>query len=234
MKKLDTVENEDTRILTKNPYICYPVNVLSVVLERYGDEKDTVWNYNFKLWEALLNKLDSKGHLIIEKRYKDGCTLKEIGETLGVTRERVRQLESLTLHDLSCELEKCASVDTTEFLRCRDSLGKVSVEKSRAMKLIGITMRGYCKPDKQGSYDYLITPLSEMGFSNRAMTVFDKFGIELLGELICLDVTNDAMFNDIWGFGKSTREEVADKVKKVAGYEFKNIDRVYDRKGHKD
>ena len=49
-----------------------------------------------ELW-ASVDTLKEKGSLILHERYQNGKTLQEIGDNLGVTRERVRQIESESL-----------------------------------------------------------------------------------------------------------------------------------------
>ena len=49
-----------------------------------------------ELW-ASVDTLKEKESLILHERYQNGKTLQEIGDNLGVTRERVRQIESESL-----------------------------------------------------------------------------------------------------------------------------------------
>lgn len=46
-----------------------------------------------EIWDELLRRLTDRERFLIELRYREGLTLFETGEVLGITRERVRQLE---------------------------------------------------------------------------------------------------------------------------------------------
>ena len=63
---------------------------------------------------GLLKTVDSRGADIIRQRYSlDGRparTLEEIGSNYGVTRERIRQVQSATLKELRAKQEKLAEV----------------------------------------------------------------------------------------------------------------------------
>lgn len=57
-----------------------------------------------KVCNQLLNELDEKEETVLRKRFGIGtnqtCTLEEVGEYIGVTRERIRQIEQKALNKL--------------------------------------------------------------------------------------------------------------------------------------
>ena len=52
-----------------------------------------------------LSGLPERERLLVSLYYYEGLTLKEIGESLGLTRERVRQIENEALGKLSASLQ---------------------------------------------------------------------------------------------------------------------------------
>lgn len=51
-----------------------------------------------KLFDMMTAELDQRSRQIIRMRFEEGKTLREIGETLDITKERVRQLEEKALN----------------------------------------------------------------------------------------------------------------------------------------
>lgn len=64
----------------------------------YEDLEESIFEDQARkeLW-ASVDTLEEKESLILHERYQNGKTLQEIGDNLGVTRERVRQIESKSL-----------------------------------------------------------------------------------------------------------------------------------------
>ena len=73
-----------------------------------GPEEELIDNDNLKHVSQLLDEIDSREATILRMRFglndSEPRTLKEIGEVLGLTRERVRQIESEALKKLNRSL----------------------------------------------------------------------------------------------------------------------------------
>jgi RNA polymerase primary sigma factor len=70
-----------------------------------GPEAELIENDNLKHVYEMLEKMDTRDSTILRMRFgldnSDPKTLKEIGESLGLTRERVRQIETEALNKLA-------------------------------------------------------------------------------------------------------------------------------------
>lgn len=68
-------------------------------------DKDLLDNYELQKINELLHAIDEREALILKLRYgigdKEPMTLKDIGEVIGLTRERVRQIENEALKKLN-------------------------------------------------------------------------------------------------------------------------------------
>lgn len=66
-------------------------------------------------WIAKLRKfLPARDHEILMLRYHEGLTLEETGERMGVTRERIRQLESRAIRRLQQETESTLLMENSK------------------------------------------------------------------------------------------------------------------------
>ena len=69
------------------------------------DDKLIEHNHNPSVLQ-LLEPLNDKEKYVIYHRYISGNTLKEIGDTLNYTRERIRQIENVALNKMRKHIEK--------------------------------------------------------------------------------------------------------------------------------
>lgn len=64
----------------------------------------TINTQHFEQWRAILGVLTEREALVISRRFgllsHDCATLEEVGQELGVTRERIRQIEAKALRKL--------------------------------------------------------------------------------------------------------------------------------------
>ena len=74
------------------------IEIISDEHDYYEDLEQSIFEDQARkeLW-ASVDTLKEKESLILHERYQNGKTLQEIGDNLGVTRERVRQIESESL-----------------------------------------------------------------------------------------------------------------------------------------
>lgn len=74
------------------------IEIISDEHDYYEDLEQSMFEDQVRkeLW-ASVDTLKEKESLILHERYQNGKTLQEIGDNLGITRERVRQIESESL-----------------------------------------------------------------------------------------------------------------------------------------
>lgn len=63
----------------------------------------------------VLGKLDARSRQIVQLRYYEGLTLGEVGEAMGVTRERVRQLETRIFEKFARQADRLHQPRVAEF-----------------------------------------------------------------------------------------------------------------------
>lgn len=102
LKKMTKQKHEyEERIRNINICAVYPYNLLLDILEANGrSETDDVMYYSPRLVKEQILKLSEREQQVIEMRYSYNFTLEEIGQKLGVTRERIRQVEAKAIRKL--------------------------------------------------------------------------------------------------------------------------------------
>ena len=119
--------------------------------------------FNATRIKGLINSLREKHQEIIYLRFWRCCTLKKIGEKLGITKERVRQLQRKALRRL--ELSK------DEFLAVN---GKIEIEKKHVI----------IKEIKRGNVISCDLPLSLLRLSTRAHNALKEAKLYTIKDLL--------------------------------------------------
>jgi len=93
--------------ITRNEARPYPLNLIDAIMDcstylaaKPVEREDLPVDFDRRLAVALSTLPDERATDIILARYNDGATLQAIGDELGVTRERVRQLVEKYLRKL--------------------------------------------------------------------------------------------------------------------------------------
>lgn len=106
LKEVELIENQND-VIPEDFF-----NLADVLYDNYclNDEVDEIWNRT-RLHEILKNELTPKEYQVISERYglnksDTEKTLNEVGESLGVSRERIRQIENKAFKKLNSTLTK--------------------------------------------------------------------------------------------------------------------------------
>lgn len=119
--------------------------------------------------DCLLARLNDRERETVEMRFRDGLTLKECGEKLGVTRERVRQIQLMALRKIR---------ESGSML----SLGINEYERRKAEE--DIAQKNRLQEIDQQIQNGKITPIEILDFSVRSYTALRKSGITSVDHLV--------------------------------------------------
>lgn len=214
----------NTRLLLDHPYCVediYPYNVLisatidfryigTDAVEHYETNPDVELPFTYRqltLEEAeniITNVLTNREAMVIRARYQESLTLEATGMRLGVTRERIRQIEHKALRKI------CISANRVLSKRDEDErlLNRLIVENRELRNQLnlrdGLPLRT----------ETLDTTLKELCFSVRTYNCLKRRGINTLYDI----VTYDKELSHIRNLGQHSVEEIIRTVKDYTSY----------------
>ena len=184
----------------------YPYNLVEDVLQ---EECQNIMDQDrIDGIEAAVDVLNDREKHILELRYKNGMTLREVGEILGVTRQRVREIQVRILKKLRNQ--------------SRIRLVKYGLSFVEAENEVEHT-------------DILDAPIYELDLSTRVHNCLARANIKTLGDLI--NFCDEYRAYDPYGLfgligirniGRKSYAEIIQKLKYVWGFSleayFKKLD----------
>ena len=177
----------------------YPINLLKVIAAEQT-------RFEFNADEITEDKLDGLAHIIaslsereqqiLQLRYQERKTLREIGEIVGVTLERIRSQEHRAIYRL-------ASPSRLGYIK----YGKVAYEKLIAER----------KAEKEKEYNErgFNIPLEELDLSVRAFNNLKKIGCDTVADVVDLAEEKILSVNSL---GVKTRTEIAVKLVSLGAF----------------
>lgn len=167
-------------------------------------------HFNERL-EFLLQKfvITDREEKIIRLYYIDGKTFEEIGKEFGVTRERIRQIQTKAIKKLKlfakyfyggkwCLMEDLAKEEYQKYLETQKSYWKYESAKQYILQYES----GIFLPIKEQKIDNL-------DLSMRSYNCLKRAGIRTIGDLLELN------YNDLFkirNMGRKSMKEVLDKI----------------------
>ena len=177
----------------------YPINLLKTIAAEQT-------RFEFNADEITEDKLDGLAHIIaslsereqqiLQLRYQERKTLREIGEIVGVTLERIRSQEHSAIYRL-------ASPSRLGYIK----YGKVAYEKLIAER----------KAEKEKEYNErgFNIPLEELDLSVRAFNNLKKIGCDTVADVV--DLTEEKILS-VNSLGVKTRTEIAVKLVSLGAF----------------
>lgn len=169
-------------MLKKDIRYDYPRNLMAAIMKQdyYNDRLPDIEDVTNTLLTLLPHEKD-----VIEFRYKDGLTLKETGEYVGVTGERIRQIELKALRKLrhKSRLNNLVyvQVKASDYNVLLNEVRKLRADVSRLMIEMDTDPDFIIKKNKQVSID-------ELNLSIRPYNCLKRAGINTIGDILTHDL----------------------------------------------
>ena len=175
--------------------------------EESDDELDLSYrNVTPADFDKIFRNLSYREQTIIEMRYRDSMTLDEVGKKVGVTRERVRQIEFKALRKINRDVIRLIRDERPEI----DQLKKENAELRQyiaELQRISSQASGLKAPETVKPL-LLDTVVEEFDFSVRTYNCLKRAQLNTLGDI----VNYTERFDHIRNLGKRSLEEIITTV----------------------
>lgn len=222
-KALDAKDRERVNLLRVYPYNLIPL------INGEDDESDIrAWEEDNKVYysprlieEVMTQHLTERENKILQMRYEWGMSLEEVGKELGVTRERIRQVEARAIRKLKHQYYK-GTIRCVPESELREAQGEADHYKEQAEylqaeldKIRNITPEQRTEAEKKGTF--LETSIDELDLSVRSYKCCKRAGINTLGDLCGKTYTE---MQKVRNLGKKSLQEIENKMNEY-GLRFK-------------
>lgn len=187
-------------MLKKDIRYDYPRNLMAAIMQQdyYNDKLPDIEDVTNTLLTLLPHEKD-----VIEFRYRDGLTLKETGENLGVTHERIRQIELKALRKLrhKSRLNNLVyvQVKASDYNALLNEVRKLRADVSRLMIEMDTDPDFIIKKNKQ-------VPIDELDLSIRPYNCLLRAGINTIGDILTHDLLR------VRNLGRKSLREIVNAV----------------------
>lgn len=187
-------------MLKKDIRYDYPRNLMAAIMQQdyYNDKLPDIEDVDNTLLTLLPHERN-----VIEFRYRDGLTLKETGENLGVTHERIRQIELKALRKLrhKSRLNNLVyvQVKASDYNALLNEVRKLRADVSRLIIEMDTDPDFIIKKNKQVSVD-------ELDLSIRPYNCLIRAGIHTIGDILTHDLLR------VRNLGRKSLSEIVNAV----------------------
>ena len=168
-------------------------------------------------FDSVFRELTYREQTVIEMRYRDSLTLDEVGKKIGVTRERIRQIEFKALRKIYIDLTRLirdAKPETNQLMKENEELRRYITELQTTL-----AQTSKLKVPETIKALSLDTPIEEFDFSVRTYNCLKRARIST-----ALDIVNYTdRFDYIRNLGKRSLQEIISVIEsKYPAYHYDN------------
>ena len=201
----------------------WPYNLLEQVSTVEGEDPLDHLSTEGELFLAMcMCRLTESEKRVIKLRYFEQKTSKEVGQIIGVTQERVRQIEAkgvrklrwgdcnyILRHGAKAYMDKRVNEKVDEIIKTRMK----ELEDEYRAKMAGVIITDdESKRDMIGKL--MATTFAELDLSVRSTNCLNRSLVHTVGELIERYPTYEKLY-EIRNLGRKSSEEIIDKVQSL-------------------
>lgn len=198
----------------------YPFNLIRDI---HGDEKHETKNSETAYIKGLfeqINTLGEREQAVIALRYEQGLTLKQCGEKLGVSPERIRQnlMTALRLLRYPSRAVHRRAVSEKDWRDCQNENAHLRQENDSLKSILHGVIDGSIKPEdivhnhggiiktkKMTREELLHTPIEQLEITTRSYNALIRSGFITLGSIAN---TTERDLRKIRNLGESSLNEI--------------------------
>ena len=219
-KALVAKDRERVNLLKIYPYNLIPIitgeDDISYLRSDAGEENEEPMRYYSPgIIEDVMHKaLTEREDKVLQMRYEWGLTLDQAGAELGITRERVRQIENKALRKLNyrTHLHELECVPKKDLMEAQSQVENYKAQADYLQRELdrirGIVPAQREEAEQKGTL--LETPIENLDLSVRSYNCLKRAGIQALGDL-CGKTYTEMM--KVRNLGKRSLAEIEDKMK---------------------
>lgn len=196
----------------------YPYNLIPIITGEddtdVGEEtEESIRYYSPGIIEDVMRKtLTERENKVLQMRYEWGMSLEEVGSEIGVTKERIRQIEARAIRKMrmrKLDIMCAPAIDYRKELSDNEVLrNQVNYLQSELDKIRGISELQREEADKKRSI--MEASIDVLDLSTRAYNCCLRAGIKTLGDLCGKTY---AEMTKVRNLGKRSLAEIEDRMK---------------------
>lgn len=185
---------------------CYPFNVMKKILGESYEDYDFSCKLIIKVFQEDLSEREQK---VLELRFIDNLTLEECGKELGISRERVRQIEAKVIRKLRhpSRIKRMEVVPYDAYLKVIDEIARLIV---------------LSQPETN---DILEKNIGELDLSVRSYNCLKRADILTVSDIVEYNKKHNSSLKGIRNLGKKSEKEILEKLYSI-GVNFKGEEYV--------